>query len=67
MNRLDLTTLLIVSTGAFVYWTLSGYKGKFNDHMSRYYDSDTKYDKNYITGLGVLVVLAIIIFAMVGK
>ena len=52
--RLKLTSLVIVSTGAFCYWALSGFKGTFNDHMSRYYDYDTKFDKNYWTGLGLL-------------
>jgi hypothetical protein len=48
--RLDLPTLIIVSTGAFFYWTMSGFNGTFNDYMSRYYDTDDKYDKNFWTG-----------------
>ena len=59
-----LSTLVIVSTGAFFYWTLSGYKGKFNDYMSRYYDTDTKYNKNYWTGLGLLAFLVTIILGI---
>ena len=56
-----LSTLLFVAVGAFFYWTLSGYKGKFDDYMSRYYDSDNKYDKNYLTGMGILALIAILI------
>jgi hypothetical protein len=65
--RLDLPTLIIVSTGAFFYWTMSGFNGTFNDYMSRYYDTDNKYDKNFWTGLGLFVVLAIIVYGVVIK
>lgn len=60
--RLDIKTLVIVSTGAFFYWALTGFKGKFNDRMSRYYDDDAKYYKNFVTGLIVLVVLFLLVY-----
>lgn len=60
--RLHPKTLIIVATGAFFYWTLSGYKGSFNDYMSRYYDDDNKYDRNYWTGLAILLVVSIVVF-----
>ena len=63
--RADLTTLIIVSMGAFFYWTLSGFKGTFNDYMSRYYDADTKYDRNYLTGLGLLFLVVVITVGVV--
>ena len=62
-----LSTLLFVALGAFFYWTLSGYKGKFDDYMSRYYDSDNKYDKNYFTGLGILALIIISILGIFSK
>ena len=46
---------IAVSIGAFFYWMLSGFKGNFNDFMSRYYGHDDKYEKNYWTGLALLV------------
>jgi hypothetical protein len=63
--RLDFTTLIIVSMGAFFFWTLSGYKGTFNNYMSRYYEADSKYEKNYWTGLALLAVLSITVFGFV--
>ena len=59
------TRLIIVSIGAFVNWMLSGFKGTFNDQMSRYYDYDSKYDKNYWTGLAVVIVIGIVIIGIV--
>jgi len=67
LMRLDLLTLVIVSTGAFFYWTMSGYKGTFDDYMSRYNDTDNKYDKNYWAGLGLLTAFAIIVLAIIPK
>jgi hypothetical protein len=54
-----LEKFVIVSTGAFFYWMLSGFKGTFNDYMSRYYEDDNKYDKNYWTGLALLVIIIV--------
>jgi hypothetical protein len=65
--KLNLTTLIIVSTGAFFYWSVSGYRGTFNDRMSRYYDAGTRYEKNYWTGLGVLFFIVIIILGIVSR
>jgi hypothetical protein len=61
---LDLSKLVFVSTGAFFYWTLSGFKGTFNDYMSRYHDTDAKYFKNYWTGLALVAILMIIILGV---
>jgi hypothetical protein len=49
------SSLLLVSTGAFLFWTLSGYKGAFNDYMSRYHERDGRYYKNYFTGLAIII------------
>ena len=65
--RIDLTTLIIVSTGAAFYWILSGFKGTFNDYMSRYYDRDNKYDKNYWTGFALLAFMIMNILAMLAS
>lgn len=65
--RANVTTFIIVSAGAFFYWTLSGYKGSFNDYMSNHYDTDKKYDKNYWTGLGLLSVIVITILGIVSR
>ena len=67
INNMRLSTLLFVSTGAFFYWTLSGFKGNFDDYMSRYHDSDNKYDKNYWTGFGILGLTAIVILSIFSK
>jgi glucan phosphoethanolaminetransferase (alkaline phosphatase superfamily) len=50
-------TLVLVATGAFLFWTLSGFHGSFNHHMSRYTDSDNKYDRNFFAGLIIFVLL----------
>lgn len=63
--RLSLLTLIFVSTGAFFYWTLSGYKGSFNDQMSRYYEYNARYEKNYWTGLGLLFLIVIAVLGAV--
>ncbi len=65
LMRLNLTSLIIVSTGAFFYWTLSGYKGSFDEHMSRYYDNDNKYDKNYWAGLLLITFIVMTILGIV--
>lgn len=54
--------LVVVATGAFLYWTLSGFKGKFDDYMSRYHDGDVKYFKNLLTGLCILSILFMLIY-----
>jgi len=51
------TTLVLVATGAFFFWILSGFRGSFNQHMSRYTDSDNKYYRNLFTGLIIFVLL----------
>ena len=58
-----LTSLIIVSTGAFFYWFLGGFKTKFNEQMSGQYDRDAKYFKNLLTG----VVIYTIIFSIIIK
>ena len=55
--RVNVTTLFVVSVGPFFYWTLSGFKGTFDDWMSRYYDTDKKYYKNFLTGLALLAII----------
>lgn len=65
--RPTLSNLIIVGTGAFFYWTTSGYKGKFNDYMSRYYDSDTMSDKNFWTGLVILFFVVMITLSLLKK
>jgi hypothetical protein len=65
--RLQLKTLIIVAIGAFFYWTISGYSGKFNDHMSRYYDRNTKFDKNYWTGVAIIVAVLIVVCGIASK
>jgi hypothetical protein len=62
--RLSIPTLIIVSTGAFIRWTMTGFKGTFDNHMSRYHDTDTKYDKNYWTGIIAIVVLVIVVISL---
>jgi hypothetical protein len=54
-----LLKFIAVSIGAFFFWMLSGFKGSFNDFMSRYYDQDNKYEKNYWTGLALLVFIIV--------
>lgn len=55
--RLRFSTLAMVSIGAFIFWLLSGFKGKFNDLMSRYYESDQKFDKNYFVGFAIILII----------
>lgn len=54
--------LVVIATGAFFYWSLSGFKGKFDDYMSRYHDDDVKYFKNLMTGLCILSILFMLIY-----
>jgi hypothetical protein len=56
-SRYRFTTLLLVATGAFTLWLLSGFKGKFNDRMSRYYENDNKYDRNFLIGFAIIIFL----------
>jgi hypothetical protein len=51
----DFPSLLFVSTGAFLFWTLSGCKGAFNDYMSRYHERDWRYYKNFFTGMAIII------------
>ncbi len=55
--RFSIWTLIIVSIGAFIFWLLSGFKGTFDERMSRYYESDKKFDKNYFAGLIFILIL----------
>jgi hypothetical protein len=62
-----ISSLIFVSTGAFVYWTISGYKGTFDDYMSRFSDTDNKYEKNYWTGAGLITLVTMIILGILSK
>lgn len=62
--RLEFGTLIIVATGAGFYWMLSGFRGTFNDYMSRYYESNSKYDKNFWTGIAVWAFIAVVLHAV---
>ena len=47
--------------GAFIFWALKGFKGKFDNEMSRPYESSKKSWRNTIISLAfVFLVLAII-------
>jgi len=61
---MNLTTSVIVSVGAFVNWMLNGFKGTFNDQMSRWHEYDSKRDRNYLTGMAVFIVIGIVIIGI---
>jgi len=56
---------IFVASGAFFYWTLSGYNGKFDDYMSRHSDNDAKYFKNFFTGMTLIGTILVIIGSII--
>lgn len=61
----ELTSLIVVSTGAFFYWMLSGFKAKFNDYMSGQHEANAKYYKNFVTGVVIYTVIIAIIIKVI--
>jgi hypothetical protein len=59
-------TLIIVMTGAFFRWMFTGFKGTFNEQMSHHYDNDSKYSRNFWTGIAVFVLLFVMLLALAG-
>ena len=53
---------IFVLIGAFFYWSISGFIGKFDDYMSSYKELNRKYDKNFFTGFAIFSFVAIILY-----
>ncbi|NVN95075.1 MAG: hypothetical protein HXX18_07330 [Bacteroidetes bacterium] len=56
---------IIILTGAFFFWTIKGFKGKFNDEMTGRFDTSFKDVRNFIAGLLILCMIAFLIFNIV--
>jgi hypothetical protein len=54
-----------VLCGAFIRWLLSGMKGKFNDKMSSYADSDSGFFKNLFIGIVVAFLIYLLVISVV--
>ena len=61
----SLLTLIIVWTGAVFYWALSGFRGNFDNYMSRYTARDSKYVKNLLTGMVIIVSILTTVTAII--
>ena len=42
--------------GAFIIWTLTGFRGKISDHYSR--EDNGKQIRNFVTGLLTIIIVA---------
>lgn len=52
---------IIILIGALYHWGTKGFKGEFDEYMSGRFDKDVKYDRNFWTGVSVLIISAILI------
>ena len=61
MFRRGPITLILTFIGASFIWMLKGFKGKFDDEMTRQYDTSFKSARNWLTGLGIVILIVFII------
>ena len=54
---------IVVATGAFFYWAINGFSGKFDDEMSGVRESSTKSIRNLITGTVILTIVGILVIS----
>jgi hypothetical protein len=47
--------------GVFIVWAFKGFKGKFNDEMSRPYESGTKSWRNSLISIGFVIIVLVVI------
>ena len=53
-------SFIFIYTGALFYWALSGFKGSINDFLTGPYEYNSLSEKNYITGVIIIVILVLI-------
>lgn len=64
---MGLFSIIPVATGAFIFWSFSGFNGSFDDYMSGRRDADWKYWKNYLTGTAVIFVVVMFVYAVMER
>lgn len=57
----NILNFTLIATGAFVFWALKGFKGKFNDEMVGPYDRSSKRVRNITAGSIALLMILIVI------
>ncbi len=63
MGRTRLESFIFIVVGAFFFWMIKGFKGKFDDEMTRVNESSTKDLRNFITGLIIIIGITYLLFS----
>jgi hypothetical protein len=63
--KTTIPTFAIVASGALCHWTLSGFKGSFNEQLSVRAENDSRYCRNFTTGLAISITLLVVVSVIV--